>query len=85
MPYVKASLHRLDKNMDRISSYVYIILMRLFAMDPKERQSYIVQASDKFMKNKKYNSLRDEFDELSDNSAYIHNKLSIFARYGEIA
>lgn len=85
VPYVKASLHRLDKNMDRISSYVYIILMRLFSMAPSERQSYIVQASDKFMKNKKYNSIRDEFDELSADNPFIMDSLANFAEYAEIA
>ncbi len=67
--------------MERISSYMYLVLMRLFSMEPKERQAYIVNASDKFMKNKKYNSIRDEFDELSADSQYVFNKLRTFAQY----
>ncbi len=63
---------------------MYLVLMRLFSMDPKERQAYIINASDKFMKNKKYNSIRDEFDELSSDSQYVFNKLRTFAQYAVI-
>lgn len=58
--------------------------MRLFSMKPKDRQAYLFNASDKFMKNKKYNSLRDEFDELSVDSQYVFNKLRTLAQYAVI-
>ncbi len=70
--------------MERISSYMYLVLMRLFSMEPKERQAYILNASDKFMKNKKYNSIRDEFDELACDSLYVHNNLRTLAQYAVI-
>lgn len=64
VPYVKCTLSRLDRNMDRISSYVYITMLRLFSLSKDDRLRYMLNASDKFHKNKKYNLLRDEFDEL---------------------
>lgn len=85
VPYVKCSLHRLDKNMERISSYMYLALIRLFSMEPKERQRYILNASDKFMKNKKYNSVRDELGELSSGNLTIYDSLSFFMGCSHIA
>lgn len=84
MPHIKASLSRLDKNMNRISSYVYMVMLRLFTLEPEERQRYFIEASDKFMKNKKYNSIRDEFDELSSGNSSVLDKIHSFARYAHI-
>lgn len=81
VPYVNTSMKSLDKNMSRISSYVYLVLMRLFSLPPDVRKQYIVDGSDKFNKNKRYNSIRDEFDNLSVDSQYIYNKLHTLAHY----
>lgn len=64
VPYIKCSISRLDKNMERISSYMYIMMLRLFSMPKKERLEYMIRGSDKFKQNKKYNLIRDEFDDL---------------------
>lgn len=81
VPYVKCSLSRLDKNMNRISSYVYIVLMRLFSMSPGERRQYLEDASDKFNGNKRYNLIRDEFEELSFFDSDAARNIERFSRY----
>ena len=83
VPYIKASLSRLDANMNSVSSYVYVIIMRLLSMDTTERQKFFLEASDKYTKNKKYNSLRDEFDELAKNEI-VFTRLNNFIRYSYI-
>lgn len=70
--------------MNRISSYVYMVMLRLFTLEPEERQRYFIEASDKFMKNKKYNSIRDEFDELSSGNSSVLDKIHSFVRYAHI-
>jgi len=64
VPYVRDRLNRLDNNMDRIKGYLYSALLRLASLSRAERRRYLLDASNKFYKNMKYNELRDEFDDL---------------------
>lgn len=85
VPYIPASLKRLDKNMDRLKSYLYICILRLLSLESSERRQFFYDASDSFMNKKRYNSLRDEFDELKADNQVIFNHLENFIKYSYIA
>ena len=62
MPYIECSLPRLRKNAFRIKGYFYAMLQYILALPPNERFEFLLNASDTFISNKKYNPLRDELD-----------------------